>query len=110
ALSFRRLQIATSKEPVPPPLQMLFTMTEGKSRMLADPKGAGYFIVKLDKIIPGNALLEPSLITQTQTQLRDSVTQEYAQQFVAAMRTQLKVKRNDPAVNALKARLASGSN
>ncbi|MEO6224817.1 MAG: peptidyl-prolyl cis-trans isomerase, partial [Sphingomicrobium sp.] len=42
ALSFRRLQIATSKEPVPPPLQMLFTMTEGKSRMLADPKGAGY--------------------------------------------------------------------
>ena len=41
------------------PLRMLFTLTQGKSRMVADPQGRGFFIVKTNKITPGNALQQP---------------------------------------------------
>lgn len=108
-LSFRRLQIATSQGPVPPVLQMLFTLSQGKSRMISDPKGAGYFVVKVTKVVPGNAMLQPTLISRMQSELAQPVQQEYAQQFIAAMRAEMKVKRNDAAIAALKAKLASSS-
>ena len=38
---------------------MLFSLTQGKSRMVADPQGRGFFIVKTNKIVPGNALTAP---------------------------------------------------
>ena len=106
-MSFRRIQIATSKEPVPPVLQMLFTLVQGKSRMVPDPKGGGYFVVKVNKVTPGNAMLQPALISQMQGELADPLQQEYAEEFVGAMRAEVKVKRNESAINALKTRLAS---
>ncbi|MEO7277258.1 MAG: SurA N-terminal domain-containing protein [Sphingomicrobium sp.] len=106
-LKYRRIQVATAQGPVPPVLQMLFTVMEGKSRLVPDAKGGGYFIVKVNKVIPGNALLQPALITRMQSELVQPMQQEYAQQFVAAMRAELKVKRNDSAIAALKTRLAS---
>ena len=45
---------------VPPPVRMLFTLGPGKSRMVADPQGRGFFVVKVNKIVPGNALLQPA--------------------------------------------------
>lgn len=106
-LKFRRIQIASSQQQVPPYLQMLFTLTQGKSRMLADPKGGGYFVVKVDKVTPGNAILQPDLIGHMQTELADALQQEYGQQFIAAMKADLGVKRNDDAIAALKKRLSS---
>ncbi len=109
-LAARRLQIATAQGAVPPPLQMLFTLAEGKSRMVADPQGRGLFVVKVTKIVPGNAMLQPSLITQMQTELQQALSEDYARQFLAAMRAEMKATTNASAVQALKARLASGAN
>ncbi|MES2120812.1 MAG: SurA N-terminal domain-containing protein [Pseudomonadota bacterium] len=106
-LDFRRIQVATAKTQVPPVVQMLFTLVQGKSRLIPDPQGNGYFIVKVNKVVPGNAVAQPALINQMQTDLVQPLQQEFAQQFVAAMRNELKVKRNDKAIAALKARLAS---
>ena len=86
---------------------MLFTLTQGKSRMVADSQARGYFIVKVNKIVPGNAFFQPTLISQMQTELRDPLSQEYAQEFIGAIGQQMKAKRNDAAINALKARLVS---
>jgi peptidyl-prolyl cis-trans isomerase D len=108
-MSFRRIQVASAKGPVPPVLQMLFTLVQGKSRLVPDPQGGGYFVVKVNKVIPGNALAQPTLISRMQGELADPLQQEYAQQFVAAMRAELKVKRNESAINALRARLASAA-
>jgi peptidyl-prolyl cis-trans isomerase D len=108
-LSYRRIQIATAQGPVPQVLQMLFTIPQGKSRMLTDPQGAGYFVVKVNKVVPGSALLQPALITRMQTELRQPMEQEYAQQFVAAMRAEVKVKRNEAAIAALRTRLSTNS-
>jgi peptidyl-prolyl cis-trans isomerase D len=90
-------------------LRLLFTLGPGKSRMFDDPAGRGFYIVKVDKIVPGNSLAQPGLITQMQTELRDSLSQDYADEFLQAVRAETSVKRNDEAIRAMKARMASGS-
>jgi peptidyl-prolyl cis-trans isomerase D len=106
-LAARRIQIANAQGQVPPPLQMLFTLTQGKSRMVADPQGRGFFVVKVNKIVPGNALFQPGLIAQMQGELQQGASQDYAEEFLAAMRKLMKAERNDSAIQALKTRLTT---
>jgi hypothetical protein len=86
---------------------MLFTLNQGAAKAVADDEGRGYFVVKVNKVVPGNALAAPALIGQMQKELQRAASQDYAQQFLAAIRADLKVKRNDKAIQAVKQRLAS---
>jgi peptidyl-prolyl cis-trans isomerase D len=106
-IAARRIQIAMAKTPVPPAMQMLFTLAEGKSKIAPDPQGRGLFVVKVDKITPGNALLQPNLISQMQNELQQSASDDYAREFVAALREDMKAKRNEAAIQAMKTRLLS---
>lgn len=106
-LKARRIQIATAQGPVPEPLKVLFTLGPGKSRMFPDPGGRGFFIVKVDKIDPGNALLQPDLIGQMQNELQGALSDDYASEFSASLRNQLKAKRNESAIQGLKARMTN---
>jgi peptidyl-prolyl cis-trans isomerase D len=106
-LAARRIEIATATAQVPAPTQMLFTIAQGKSRSQADPQGRGFFVVKVNKIVPGNALLQPTLIGRMQNELQGAVSDDYAREFLAAIRAEMKLKRNDSAIAAMKARLAS---
>lgn len=108
-IAARRIQIAEANGAVAPPMQLLFSLMQGKSRMIADQQGRGFFVVKVNKIVPGNALLQPGLISRMQNELQDQVGQDYAQQFLAAVRAEMKVQRNEKAIAAEKARItASG--
>jgi peptidyl-prolyl cis-trans isomerase D len=80
-------------------------LQQGKARMVADSQGRGFFVVKVNKIAPGNALIQPGLISRMQNELADALSQDYAQEFVAAVRADMKVKRNEDAIKALKARI-----
>lgn len=104
----RRIQIANAQGQIPPAMKMLFTLGEGKSRMIADPEGRGFIIVKVKKITPGNALLQPALIGQMQSELQQGVSEDYARQLLAAMRKQLGAERNESAIAAAKKRIVSG--
>lgn len=104
----RRIQIANAQGQIPPAMKMLFTLGEGKSRMIADPEGRGFIIVKVKKITPGNALLQPALIGQMQSELQQGVSEDYARQLLAAMRKQLGIERNESAIAAAKKRIVSG--
>jgi peptidyl-prolyl cis-trans isomerase D len=105
----RRIQLAEQGAKVRPPVRLLFTLNEGGSKSVADDEGRGYFVVKVKKIVPGNALLSPALIGQMRRELAQATSQDYAQQFIAAIRADMKVKRNDKAIQAEKQRLATGS-
>lgn len=106
----RRIQLSQFQGNVPPPLAMLFSLGQGKSRMVAGAQGEGFYVVKVNRIIPGNALTQPTLVTQTQQQMQNSLSQEYGAQFLNAMRQAVGVNRNDKAVAATKARITgSGS-
>jgi peptidyl-prolyl cis-trans isomerase D len=106
-MAARRIQIAQASGQVAPPMQLLFSLAQGKSRMIADSQGRGFFVVKVNKITPGNALLQPGLISQMQNELQDALSQDYAQQFIAAVRADMKAKRNEDAIKALKIRITT---
>ena len=106
-LSLRRIQIMNMQGGVPAPLQTLFALGAGKSRMFADPKGQGFYIVKVNKITPGNALSQPALIGQMQNELSQAVADDYAREFLSAMRKELGTKRNESAIQGLKSRMLS---
>ena len=106
-ISARRLQIANAQGQVLPAMRVLFSLAEGKSRMAPVP-GGGFVVVKVTKITPGNAMIAPALIGQVEGELSQATSQDYAQQFMADIKRELKVKRNDSAINAFKQRLLNG--
>ena len=106
-LAARRIQIATTQAPVPPVLKMLFSLGQGKSRMFPDPQGRGYFIVQVNKIVPGNAMLQPALISRMQNELQGGVSDDYAREFLAAVRKEVGTSRNESAIQAMKSRMLS---
>jgi peptidyl-prolyl cis-trans isomerase D len=104
-LTATRRDIARQNAQVPPPMAMMFSLPRGKARILPAPDGRGWFIVYLDKVVPGDARNEPGLIQAVRGQFAQIIGDEYAQQFTAAIRAGLNVKRNDDAVRKLKAEL-----
>jgi len=105
-VSARRIQLSQFQGNVPAPLAMLFSLGQGKARMVAGGQGEGFYVIKVNKVIPGNALNQPSIIGQTQQQMSDPLSQEYGQQFLNAMRGMIGVKRNEKAIQAAKARIS----
>lgn len=106
AVGARRIQLSQFKGNIPAPIAMLFSLGEGKARMVAGPQGEGFYIIKVNRIIPGNALNQPSLIVQTQQQMQDALSQEYGAQFLNSMRQRVGVTRNEKAIAAAKNRIA----
>jgi len=104
----RRLELGQFGGQVPPPVQMIFSLGEGRSRLIADPGGRGFFVVRVSRIIPGNAISQPALIAQVQNEFQSAASQEYAQQFLAAARNSVGVRRNDRAIAESKRRLTAG--
>jgi peptidyl-prolyl cis-trans isomerase D len=103
----RRIQISDAQGNIVPALRLLFATGAGKSKMAPNPQGGGFFVVKTNKITPGNALAAPSLISQVQSQLNEASSSDYAQEFLASLKREMKVKRNESAIQAFKARLVS---
>lgn len=105
----KRLEIARAGAKVPPPLALMFTMPQKRAKVLEIPNGQGWFIVYLDKIDRGNTTLEPGLIQATQQQLSRVVGDEYAAQFVTALKVQVGAKRDNAAIDAVKRSLLGGA-
>lgn len=107
-LQVRRLELAQLQGQVPPPLRILFTLAPGKTQLVAAPDNGGYFVVKLDRIVPGDALSQPTLITQVQTDFNQQLPSELVAQFLLAAEKELGVERNEAAIAAARRRFASG--
>ena len=57
------------------------------------PNGA-WFIVRLDRILPGETTMLPAIAAATRNELAQSLGDEYSQQFANAARADVKVTRN----------------
>ena len=106
-VNVRRIQLAQFQGQIPPPLQMMFSLGQGKVRMVGGSQGEGFYVVKVNKIVPGNALNQPGLIARTQTDMQESLSQEYGAQFTNALKGAISVKRNEKAISSSKARITS---
>ncbi len=104
----RRIQLAQMGGNVPPALAMMFSLAEDRSRMVADPQGRGFIIVKVTKIIPGDVTLQPGLVAQLQREFAEPLQSEYAEQFTKAIAADVGVKRDAEAIEAARKRIVGG--
>ncbi len=96
---------AQSQNAAPPPLITMFTMPAKRARVLQVDGKQGWFVVYLDKIERGDAANTPGLVQATQQQLAGAIGDEYVQQFAAAIRAEVGVKKDDAAIAKLKRNL-----
>src|SRR5690606_11490804 len=104
----RRADLNQGGKPVPPPLQLLFSMPRGQARVLEAPNRQGWWVVKLDTITPGDARAMPQLVEATRGEFSNVVGEEYVGQFANAARASVGVKANADAIARLKGQLAGG--
>jgi peptidyl-prolyl cis-trans isomerase D len=107
-LQVRRLELAQLEGQVPAPLRMLFSLAPGKTRVVAAPNNGGYFVVNLERIVPGDALSQPGLISQVQSDFNRQAGSELVAQFLSAAQAELGVSRNETAIAAARRRFTSG--
>lgn len=91
----------------PPAVVLSFRMAPKKAKFLQSPDG--FIIVYLDSIEEHDAKDQPELIAQRRSQIAPLVGREQTQQFLVAIRKQVKVVRNETAINAYKASLSGGA-
>ena len=109
-LAVRRLQIAQAGPEAIPALRTLFSQPAGTSRMVPDSQNRGFFVVKTIKITPGNALFAPGIIAQMRNELQQATGDDYAREFVTAVRKDVKVRRNEDAIKILKQQIFTSGN
>lgn len=95
---------------VPPVLALLFSMAEGTVKRLEAPDDAGWFVVQLDDIEPGKVSEDDPIIAATMAQLGEASGAEYMEQFLAAVQREVKVERNQVAIDAVSAQLTGAAN
>lgn len=104
-----RGQLAQSGMQIPPPVRLMFQMAAKKAKITEAPNGGGYWVVWLDEIVPGNAREDKALVAQTRGGLTQVIGGEYFEQFIAAARKSVRVKRDDAAIARIKAQLGGQS-
>lgn len=108
----RRAQIATAGQEVPPPLRMLFSIPQGRARVLAAPSGGGWIIVHHQQRLPGNAAANAEgaqIVERVQQGFRESAAGEIQEEFARAVTLGITIERNEQAILALRQRLRGGA-
>ncbi len=105
----RQIDLAQSGREVPPALALLFSLRAGETRVLAAPQNAGWFVVNLAKVTPGDARTQPGLIEATRNQFNRVVGEEYIEQFANATARDVGVTRDAKAIARLRAELVGGT-
>jgi peptidyl-prolyl cis-trans isomerase D len=100
-----RAELANAQGQVPPPLALMFSMSERSAKIIAAPNNAGWYIIYLDKIERADASGRPDLIKATQADIGKMVGREYVGQFAKAVRKVIGVKTNAAEIAKLKATL-----
>ena len=101
-----RAALAASQRSAEPPLALMFAMAAKRAKLLELGGGAGWQVVWLDQIIPGDAAKDPRMLTAAQQDLNRVAGAELVQQFGRAIRDSIGVKRNPKALATAKAQLS----
>ncbi|MBD3728478.1 MAG: SurA N-terminal domain-containing protein [Sphingomonadales bacterium] len=104
-----REEIARTGQQVPAPLALFFSMAQGTSKKLEAPGDNGWFLVSLAEIVPGTMSKDDPMFKDAKTQLATSTGQEYAEQLQGAIRKEMKIERNKPAIDAVRKQLTGES-
>lgn len=92
-------------KPLSPPLALLFSMKMGSAKTLQAPGNSGWFVVKVDQIIKGDARGQKDLLQRNKGELSAMLGQEYASQLIQSAIGDIGIKKNATAIGELRARL-----
>ncbi|WP_336986416.1 SurA N-terminal domain-containing protein [Altererythrobacter aquiaggeris] len=105
AISMTRQQLVANQQQVAPPMALLFSMAEGTVKRLEAPANGGWYVVSLVDIVPGTIANDNPLLAQTRAQLGSLSGREYSEQMLSAIRKEMGVERNPPAIEAVRKQL-----
>ncbi len=108
-VNMQRLEISRGGQQVPPPLLALFSLPQGRARILAAPNGQGWFVIHHAERTAGDANTQPQLIQTTRNEFNNAASEEMAQQFARALELRAGATRNDAAIAAARRRLTGGA-
>ena len=106
-VSLTQIDLSRAQGKLPPAVRTLFRLAPGKAEVAPGP-GGGWYVVRLDHILPGDAKALPAIAAATRAELGQSLGEEYAEEFAAAARAEVKVRRNPEALARLERQLRSG--
>ncbi len=104
-----RQQLTAMQGQVPPALALLFAMAEGTNKRLEGPNKAGWFVIALKDIIPGEVKRADPVFAQASQEFRTVTGNEYAKGLNLAIRNDVGVERNEAAIKAVRNQL-TGAN
>ncbi len=108
-INMQRMEISQGGQQVPPPLLALFSLPQGRARIMPAPGGQGWFVIHHVQREAGNAATQPQLIATTRTEFTNSAAEEMAQQFARALELRVGVERNAEAIAAARRRLTGAA-
>jgi peptidyl-prolyl cis-trans isomerase D len=94
----RRLDISRAGQQPPAPLITLFSIPQGRARVIPGENGAGWYVVVHEQRTAGDSSALPQLIQQTRSEFAASASEELAQQFARAAQARGEVTRNAEAI------------
>lgn len=107
-LAVRRLeltQMTQQGQQVPPPVVLLLNTPKGQARVIPAPGGQGWFVVKVEDVLPGNIAEAPQLVDAVRQSLVRDAGGEMAESFVRAIERDVGVVRKPEALQAVNRRL-----
>jgi len=110
SLTLTRQDLARMGGEVPRPLALMFSMAKGTVKRLESPETQAWFVIALDDIEAPEIASDSPAIQQAASALSRSTGEEYAEQFVAAIQSAVKVERNQAAIDAVVAQLTGNTN
>jgi len=109
SVDMRRVDISRQGQQVPPPLITLFSIPQGRARVMPAPNNAGWFIVVHEQRTPGDASGNAQLIQSTRTEFGNSASEELAQQFARAIETRSEISRDEDAIRRARQAIGGGA-
>lgn len=102
-LAVSRVDIDRAQGPAKQPLALLFAMAVNTAKLLEAPGGAGWAIVRLDRIEHGDASRDTARVTAVRQAFGQVLGREYTEQFARAARGAVGVTLNQAAIAKVKA-------
>lgn len=106
--SVKRIDIARQPDQqIPTPVKLLFSMKPRTAQLTRVNEGGptGYFVVYLDKVVPGDATGNADLLVSTRNALGGVIGRELAEQFVKSVKDEIGVKQNADALKRVRSQL-----
>lgn len=110
AIGGRRINLTNSEQGVPPEIALLFSMAQGSAKTLELPGNVGWMVIRLDRVVRGDASTNQQLLQAVQGQFVGALGAEYVNILIAAARAEFPVEIDEAAVRTLRDQMAGRGN